>query len=157
MKLERPAAVSARVFEFERLRPGQEEAIAALVAGQDCLVVMPSSSGKSAIYQIAAVLPGGPAVVVSPLLSPQRDQVGDLREHGLAAIAVNSGTRAAQRAAALDLLRDRRSGFVFLAPEQLVLDDIRAVLAEAPPPLIAWTKRTVSPPGVMTSARTTCG
>jgi hypothetical protein len=106
MKLERPAAVAARVFGFERLRPGQEEAIAALVAGQDCLVVMPSSSGKSAIWQIAAVLPGGPAVMVSPLLSLQRDQVGDLREHGLAAIAVNSGTRAAQRAAALDLLRD---------------------------------------------------
>ena len=50
--LSQPAGNAER--PVERLRPGQEEAIAALVAGQDCLVVMPSSSGKSAIYQIAA-------------------------------------------------------------------------------------------------------
>jgi ATP-dependent DNA helicase RecQ len=132
-----PAAVAAGVFGFGRLRPGQEEAAAALARGQDCLVVMPSSAGKSAIYQIAAIMLGGPAVVVSPLLSLQRDQARHLRERGQTAIAVNVATSTRGRAEAFALLREGRHGFVFLAPEQLARDDVRAVLAASPPALVA--------------------
>jgi ATP-dependent DNA helicase RecQ len=119
------------------LRPGQQEAAAALAAGRDCLVVMPSSAGKSAVYQMAAIALGGPAVVISPLLSLQRDQAQHLRGRGLTAIAVNATAAERSRAAAYDLLRSGQTGFVFLAPEQLARDDVRAVLAEAPPVLLA--------------------
>ncbi|HEV7931797.1 MAG TPA: RecQ family ATP-dependent DNA helicase [Actinomadura sp.] len=129
--------IAKDVFGFAELRPGQREALSALVGGRGCLVVMPSGAGKSAIYQIAAVALGGPAVVVSPLLSLQRDQAVRLREHGLAAINVNSSVGAGSRAKAYDLLRGGGLGFVFLAPEQLPRDDVRAVLAEAPPALLA--------------------
>ncbi|HEX4256650.1 MAG TPA: RecQ family ATP-dependent DNA helicase [Streptosporangiaceae bacterium] len=129
--------VAARVFGYPELRPGQQDAVAALAAGRDCLAVMPSGAGKSAVYQLAALALDGPAVVVSPLLSLQRDQSEHLTAHGLTAATVNGGTSEHQRAAAYDLLRAGAVAFVFLAPEQLAREDVRAILAEAPPRLLA--------------------
>jgi ATP-dependent DNA helicase RecQ len=129
--------VAARVFGYPQLRPGQQDAVAALAAGRDCLAVMPSGAGKSAVYQLAALALDGPAVVVSPLLSLQRDQSEHLTAHGLTAATVNGGTSERQRAAAYDLLRAGHVAFVFLAPEQLAREDVRAILAEAPPRLLA--------------------
>ena len=65
---------------YDELRPGQEEAVKAVLAGRDTLVVLPTGSGKSAIYQIAGLLIDGATVVVSPLIALQRDQVDDLGE-----------------------------------------------------------------------------
>src|SRR3954451_17431780 len=65
-------------FGFESLRPGQEDAIRALLSGTDCLVVQPTGSGKSAIYQIAALMVEGATLVVSPLIALQKDQVDSI-------------------------------------------------------------------------------
>ncbi len=129
--------IAADVFGYRMLRPGQQDAATTLAAGRDCLAVMPSGAGKSAIYQLAAIALGGPAVVVSPLLSLQRDQREHLTAHGLTAATVNGSTSESQRAAAYDLLRAGETAFVFLAPEQLAREDVRAVLAAAPPRLLA--------------------
>ncbi|HEY4701009.1 MAG TPA: DEAD/DEAH box helicase, partial [Streptosporangiaceae bacterium] len=107
------------------------------MAGRDCLAVMPSGAGKSAIYQLTAIALGGAAVVVSPLLSLQRDQSEHLTRHGLTAVTVNGSTTEGKRAEAYDLLRAGETAFVFLAPEQLAREDVRAVLAQAPPRLFA--------------------
>jgi ATP-dependent DNA helicase RecQ len=125
------------VFGYTTLRPGQHQAAAALAQGRDCLAVMPSGAGKSAIYQLAAIALGGPAVVVSPLLSLQQDQAEHLRAHGLTALTVNAAAPESRRAEAYGLLRAGAAGFVFLAPEQLARDDVRDVLAAAPPRLLA--------------------
>ncbi len=63
------------MYGWDKLRPGQLEAMTALLAGRDVLVVMPTGSGKSAVYQVPALLLDGPTVVVSPLIALQRDQV----------------------------------------------------------------------------------
>jgi len=124
--------IARDVLGLAVLRPAQLEAAAALAAGRDCLAVLPSGAGKSAIYQIAAVALGGPAVVVSPLLALQREQADALRARGLSAVTVNglSGRSARQDADAL--LDSGRTGFVFLGPEQLARDDVRASLTRAP-------------------------
>ena len=127
--------IAAAVFGYTTLRPGQHQAVAALAQGRDCLAVMPSGAGKSAIYQLAAIVLGGPAVVVSPLLSLQQDQAEHLHAHGLTAVTVNGATPEGRRAEAYALLREGKAGFVFLAPEQLARDDVREVLAAAPPRL----------------------
>jgi len=118
--------IARDVLGFAVLRPAQLEAAAALAAGRDCLAVLPSGAGKSAIYQIAAVALGGPVVVVSPLLALQREQADALRARGLSAVTVNglSGRSAQQDADAL--LGSGRAGFIFLGPEQLARDDVRA-------------------------------
>jgi ATP-dependent DNA helicase RecQ len=129
--------LAADVFGYRTLRPGQQDAVAALTAGRDCLGVMPSGAGKSAIYQLATIMLGGTAVVVSPLLSLQLDQSEHLAKHGLTAVTVNGSTSEGHRAEAYELLRSGDTAFVFLAPEQLAREDVRAVLAEAPPRLLA--------------------
>src|SRR5262249_34951294 len=69
------AEAAEKLFGFTTLRPGQEDAVRAALDGHDTLAVMPTGSGKSAIYELATAIGGGPAVVVSPLLALQRDQV----------------------------------------------------------------------------------
>jgi ATP-dependent DNA helicase RecQ len=131
------AHLAEDLFGIPELRAGQREAVDALTAGRDCLVVMPSGSGKSVIYQLATVVLGGPAVVVSPLVSLQRDQAQRLRSQGLPAVGVNATAGEKRRAQAYDLLRGDAPAFVFLAPEQLIREDVRAVLKESPPVLFA--------------------
>ena len=97
---------------FAELRPGQREAIAAAVEGRDVLAVLPTGAGKSAIYELAGLLRGGPTVVVSPLIALQNDQLAHLRAAGLSATVVNSQQSAAARRAALA----DPGQFVFLSP-----------------------------------------
>ena len=124
--------IALDVLGYPELRPGQLEAAAALADGRDCLAILPSGAGKSAIYQIAAVALGGPAVVVSPLLALQREQAEALRARGLTAIAVNALSGAPARREAEALLASGGTGFIFLGPEQLARDDVRDHLARAP-------------------------
>src|SRR3954451_18963398 len=69
-------------FGYENLRPGQEEAILSLLSNQDTLVVMPTGSGKSAIYQITGVVIKGTVLVISPLIALQKDQVDSINAQG---------------------------------------------------------------------------
>jgi len=126
------ARAARDLLGFDRLRPGQEEAVRAVLAGRDTLAVMPTGSGKSAIYELATALGGGPAVVVSPLLALQRDQVEKIEhddELGTAA-ALNSILSETKREELLDELDEHELEFLFLAPEQLgseaTLDKLRA-------------------------------
>ncbi len=132
-----PIARAAReAFGYTELRPGQREAIAALVEGRDCFAVLPTGAGKSAIYQVAALLrDAGPTLVVSPLIALQRDQLEHLREHGLAAAALNSTLRAGEREEALGALADGSLQFLLLAPEQLADEELLAELIAARPGL----------------------
>src|ERR671937_1930198 len=86
---------------FERLRPGQEQAVAAAAAGRDVLAVLPTGGGKSAIYELAGLLRGGPTVVVSPLIALQDDQLAHLQSAGLSATVLNSKQSARARREAL--------------------------------------------------------
>src|SRR5215216_6032360 len=80
-----PGAKRIRDVARERLghpslRPGQLEAVTAVLDGRDTLAVMSTGSGKSAIYQIAGLLLDGPTIVVSPLISLQEDQLDSVEE-----------------------------------------------------------------------------
>jgi ATP-dependent DNA helicase RecQ len=133
-----PAATIRRTardrFGWRSLRPGQLEAVRALLRGEDVLVVMPTGAGKSAVYQLSGLLIDGPTVVVSPLIALQRDQLEGLTRLGdkrLQAVAVNSAQRAAATTAAWESLQTGDAEFVFLAPEQLANDDVVERLATA--------------------------
>jgi ATP-dependent DNA helicase RecQ len=108
-----------------------------VLEGRDTLAVLPTGSGKSAIYQLAAMLLDGPTVVVSPLIALQRDQVESLDGLGAdtTAAAANSHASDSEREATLHALRRGRLEFLFLAPEQLANDDVRAQVVQAKPSL----------------------
>src|SRR6476646_3685061 len=121
---------------YDQLRPGQAEAIAALLAGQDTLAVMPTGSGKSAIYQLAGSLIPGATVVVSPLLALQQDQRESIEAQNVGEVAVvNSIISAAEREAAFTDLAESNLEFLFLAPEQFNNEEVLERLQAAAPSL----------------------
>ncbi len=124
--------VAKDVFGWPELHPEQLEAMEQVMAGRDVLAVLPTGAGKSAIYQVPAVLVDGPALVVSPLLALQRDQVEALEEHAhREAVVVNSAQRAAEQREAWEAVREGEADYLFLAPEQLAKDEVVDRLAEA--------------------------
>jgi ATP-dependent DNA helicase RecQ len=106
-------------FGYESFRAGQEAAIKALLDGHDTLAVMPTGSGKSAIYQIAGTLIPGSTVVISPLIALQRDQVESIARQDVGeAAVVNSTVPTAERQEVFEALEEEKLEFLFLAPEQ---------------------------------------
>ena len=121
---------------LDELRPGQGEAVEHLLAGRDCLVVMPTGSGKSAVYQLAGHLLDGPTLVVSPLIALQRDQVEGIGESDIGdAAAANSTISSKARRQIFDDLRAGELKFLFVAPEQLSNEQTRVELRAAKPSL----------------------
>ena len=137
-RVDRATRIAHDVFGWEALRVEQEQGVGALLSGRDALVVMPTGSGKSAIYQVAALLLDGPTVVVSPLLALQRDQLRALLARGDStggAVRVSSHERGSERAAAYEALRAGEAEFFFVTPEQLARDEVLSSVAAAKPSL----------------------
>ena len=84
-------------YGFADFRPGQEEILAATLAGEDVLAVMPTGAGKSLCYQLPALARGGLTLVVSPLIALMRDQVAQLDALGISAAALNSASEPDER------------------------------------------------------------
>ena len=130
------------VFGWAQLRAGQSEAIVALIAGRDAVVVMPTGAGKSAVYQVAGQVLGGLTVVVSPLIALQHDQRESLLQlpsgtfSETSVVTLNSGLTDAARESALQDIDCGKVAFLFLAPEQLANGDLVERLARARPALV---------------------
>lgn len=101
----------------------------AVLHGRDLLAVMPTGSGKSAIYQVPSLLTGGATLVVSPLLALQEDQITAIGESGAGrAVAINSALRAAQRRQSWQAIESGSADFIFISPEQLANDEVVGLL-----------------------------
>ncbi len=104
----------------------------AALSGRDVLAVMPTGSGKSAIYQVRATLDDGMTVVVSPLIALQDDQIDSLaRTDAPLAVAVNSRQGAAENARSWEAVRRNEARYLFVAPEQLAKPDVVSQLRHA--------------------------
>jgi ATP-dependent DNA helicase RecQ len=114
-----PKSVLREVFGFDEFRPGQREVIDAVLAGRDCIAVMPTGAGKSLTYQLPARILEGTVLVLSPLISLMKDQVDALQELGFRAVEINSSLDWQERQARLEGLRHGRYELVYLAPEAL--------------------------------------
>jgi ATP-dependent DNA helicase RecQ len=134
-----PSAVrrdARRTLGFERLWPGQEEAILSVLEGHDTLVLLPTGAGKSAIYQLAGARIPGPTLVVSPLIALQRDQIEGVAERGLGcAAALNSTLGEGARREVLARYRAGGLEFLLLSPEQLATAEVLEILSATPPTL----------------------
>lgn len=123
-----PEGIVARFFDGAPLRSGQREAIAAVLAGEDALVIMPTGGGKSRIYQVAALALPGTALVVSPLIALMRDQVGDLQRRQVPGVAMlHSHVSAREERETLAALADGRLRLLYLTPERCAMPGFLAV------------------------------
>jgi ATP-dependent DNA helicase RecQ len=146
-----------RYWGYTSFRPLQREAIEAVLAGRDSLVVLPTGGGKSLCFQLPALVdapaPGTAApdtapgtapgtthpargtplaLVISPLIALMKDQVDGLIAQGVPAACLHSGQSAAERRGALDLVRSGQCRLLYVAPERAVgdtADGFRALVA----------------------------
>jgi ATP-dependent DNA helicase RecQ len=110
-------AVLEDVFGYRSFRTGQEDIIATILAGRDCVGVMPTGAGKSLTYQIPARILGGTTLVVSPLIALMKDQVDAVSEAGLRATFLNSSLPADQRRERIQGVLRGDFELVYAAPE----------------------------------------
>ena len=92
-----PHSILKKVFGYDSFRPGQEDIVRRLLDGQDVLAVMPTGAGKSICYQVPALLLPGITIVVSPLVSLMKDQVGALVQAGVAAAFLTTASPTTRR------------------------------------------------------------
>jgi ATP-dependent DNA helicase RecQ len=135
--VQRANEVLRSVFGYSDFRGRQDEIIAAALAGHDSLVLMPTGGGKSLCYQIPALVREGVGIVVSPLIALMEDQVGALREAGVAAAFLNSTLRRAEQSSVIRALRHGQLKLLYLAPERLLQDETRELLREVTVGIIA--------------------
>ncbi len=108
-------------FGFTDFRTPQDEVVAAVLAGQDVFVLMPTGGGKSLCYQIPALVRQGVGIVISPLIALMQDQVSSLAQLGIRAACINSSRSAADNSYVEQLAVDGRIDLIYIAPERLVL------------------------------------
>jgi ATP-dependent DNA helicase RecQ len=127
-------------FEIPEFRYPQEDAIRAILNGQNPLVMMATGGGKSLCYQLPALMLSrtqkGLAIVTSPLQALMEDQVAGLEEKGLTfATFINGNLTAQERRERLEQLQSGEKDLLYISPEQLRSISIRALLHERPPAL----------------------
>jgi ATP-dependent DNA helicase RecQ len=123
--------VLKKVFGLAELRPGQQEVIDAVLAGEHTLAIMPTGAGKSLCYQLPALLMPGMTVVVSPLIALMRDQFDKMSALGIESVQVNSAVGADEIRQGRARIGRRTVEFVFTTPEQLASAELPALLAGA--------------------------
>ena len=125
------------VFGYDSFRDGQQAVIETLLEGRHVLAVMPTGSGKSLCFQIPALVFGGLAVVVSPLVALMQDQVAALRLAGVAADSINSAKERQENVEAWRRAAAGRTRLLYMAPERLMTERMLAALARLPLTLFA--------------------
>ncbi|TGT84485.1 MULTISPECIES: DNA helicase RecQ [unclassified Mesorhizobium] len=125
------------VFGFDDFRPGQADVMDALLGGRHVLAVMPTGAGKSLCYQVPALVLGGLALVVSPLVALMQDQVAALRLAGVAADTINSSLDREANVAAWRRVASGQTRLLYLAPERLMTERMLEALSRLDVSLIA--------------------
>ena len=111
-----------RYWGYSSFRPLQQEAMDAVLAGRDSLLVLPTGGGKSLCFQAPAIAREGLAIVVSPLISLMKDQVDTLVGNGVAAACYNSSMPSERKSEVSRGVRDGKYRLLYVAPERLVGD-----------------------------------
>jgi ATP-dependent DNA helicase RecQ len=106
-------------FGLSSFRPGQREVIEQVVAGEDCLCVMPTGGGKSLCYQLPGVVRAGLTIVVSPLIALMKDQVDGLNQRGIPATLINSTLSMSEQQYRLQDIAAGKYRLLYVAPERL--------------------------------------
>ncbi len=125
------------IFGYDVFRPGQEQAVDAVLAGRNVLTVMPTGSGKSLCFQVPALVMSGLTVVVSPLVALMADQVAALKLAGVAAETINSSRLREDNVAVWRRAAAGEVRLLYMSPERLMTEPMLAALARLPLKLIA--------------------
>ena len=131
-----PLDILGRYWGYDRFRECQAEIIGSILDGHDTIGLLPTGGGKSITFQVPAMILDGITLVVTPLISLMKDQVDNLRERDIRAVAIHSGLSRGERNLALDRVRLGHARIVYLSPERLANKDFLAEMRSWPVSLI---------------------
>ncbi len=114
---------------YDSFRPKQEEIIAAALEGKDVLAILPTGGGKSICFQVPAMMNEGIALVVTPLIALMKDQVQNLRDRGIRALAIHAGMNRHEVDLALNNAAYGDYKFLYISPERLRTSLFQSYLA----------------------------
>ncbi|WP_188655031.1 RecQ family ATP-dependent DNA helicase [Yeosuana aromativorans] len=117
--MQHPINILERYWNFTEFRPLQEDIIDAVIAGEDTFVLLPTGGGKSLCFQIPALVKDGICIVISPLVALMKNQVENLKDKGIKAMAITSGIKPEQLDCLLDNCIYGNYKFLYLSPERL--------------------------------------
>ena len=108
-----------RHWGHESFRPMQEEIISAAADGRDVLAILPTGGGKSVCFQVPALMKEGIALVITPLIALMKDQVQNLEDRGIRALAIHAGMERREVELALNNAAYGDFKFLYVSPERL--------------------------------------
>lgn len=114
-----PSEVLKEYWGYDGFRPMQEEIITAALEGKDVLAIMPTGGGKSICFQVPGLMRDGITLVVTPLIALMKDQVQNLNDRGVRALAIHAGMSRHEVDLALNNAAYGDFKFLYLSPERL--------------------------------------
>ncbi len=126
-----------KYWGHQSFRPLQENIVKSVLSGRDTLALLPTGGGKSICFQLPAMVLEGVCIVVSPLIALMNDQVNNLRQRGIQAVAINSSLTSREIDIALDNAVFGTLKFLYLSPERLKTDIVKARIAKMKISLLA--------------------
>jgi len=132
-----PLSILKKYFNFDSFRGIQENVIKKILSGNNALVIMPTGSGKSLIYQIPALMQEGLTVVISPLIALMKDQVDGLRRRDIDAVFINSSLGKKVREARYKGIADGKYRLLYVTPERFRKSEFTDVLKKRKISLLA--------------------
>ncbi len=124
-----PSEVLKKYWGYDNFRPCQAEIIDSVLQGHDTLGLLPTGGGKSITFQVPAMLLDGMTIVVTPLISLMKDQVDNLRERGIRAMALYTGMSRRESRLAFDRARLGKLRLLYVSPERLRSDSFLVELS----------------------------
>ncbi len=107
---------------YTHFRPPQDEIIQAVIEKRDVLAILPTGGGKSICFQVPALMQEGVCLVITPLIALMQDQVKQLKQRGIAAVAVHAGMHPREIDITLDNCVYGKQKFLYVSPERLQTD-----------------------------------
>ena len=123
-------AVLKEYWGYDSFRPGQERIIMSALEGKDELAILPTGGGKSVCFQVPSLMKSGIALVVTPLIALMKDQVQNLSDRGIKALAVYMGMTRSEVDLALNNAVYGDFKFLYLSPERLGTELFRQYLKD---------------------------
>jgi len=129
--------VLKKYWGYDSFRPMQEDIILSVLEKRDTLALLPTGGGKSVCFQVPGLLTGGTTLVISPLISLMNDQVQNLKNKGISAVAISAAMNFKEIDVALNNAALGHVQFLYLSPERIQNEVFRQKLAYLPITLIA--------------------